>query len=108
MVTVSEETAVDYELTARIATEAFDLADIKFSPPRTKRALRARLRTRHHGAADVGENDVDDLVRAACMKVRKSARTGLSTCTKTLPRPLRLTLSGEREPSTSLRCWCWT
>jgi hypothetical protein len=34
MVTVSEETAVDYELTARIATEAFDLADVKFSPAR--------------------------------------------------------------------------
>jgi hypothetical protein len=34
MVTVSEETAVDYELTARIATEAFDLADVKFSPVR--------------------------------------------------------------------------
>jgi hypothetical protein len=36
MVTVSEETAVDYELTARIATEAFALADVHFSAERIK------------------------------------------------------------------------
>jgi hypothetical protein len=36
MVTVSEETAVDYELTARIATEAFALADVQFSAERIK------------------------------------------------------------------------
>ena len=36
MVTVSEETAVDYELTARIATEAFALGDVHFSPERIK------------------------------------------------------------------------
>src|ERR1700755_1053665 len=34
MVTVSEETAVDYDLTARIATEAFALGDVHFSPER--------------------------------------------------------------------------
>lgn len=34
MVTVSEEAAVDYELTARIATEAFDLGEVQFSPER--------------------------------------------------------------------------
>lgn len=36
MVTVSEETAVDYELTARIATEAFALGDVHFSAERLK------------------------------------------------------------------------
>jgi hypothetical protein len=36
MVTVSEEAAVDYELTARIATEAFGLGDVHFSAERTK------------------------------------------------------------------------
>jgi hypothetical protein len=36
MVTVSEETAVDYELTARLATEAFALADVQFSAERIK------------------------------------------------------------------------
>jgi hypothetical protein len=36
MVTVSEETAVDYELTAKIATEAFALGDVHFSPERIK------------------------------------------------------------------------
>jgi hypothetical protein len=36
MVTVSEETAVDYELTARIATEAFALPDVQFSAERIK------------------------------------------------------------------------
>jgi hypothetical protein len=36
MVTVSEETAVDYELTAKIATEAFALADVHFSAERIK------------------------------------------------------------------------
>jgi len=36
MVTVSEETAVDYELTAKIATEAFALADVQFSAERIK------------------------------------------------------------------------
>jgi hypothetical protein len=36
MVTVSEETAVDYELTARIATEAFALGDVHFSAERIK------------------------------------------------------------------------
>jgi hypothetical protein len=36
MVTVSEETAVDYELTAQIATEAFARADVQFSAERIK------------------------------------------------------------------------
>jgi len=36
MVTVSEETAVDYELTAKIATEAFALANVHFSAERIK------------------------------------------------------------------------
>jgi len=36
MVTVSEETAVDYELTAKIATEAFAFAEGHFSAERTK------------------------------------------------------------------------
>jgi hypothetical protein len=36
MVTVSEETAVDYELTAQIATDAFDTAHVHFSPDRIK------------------------------------------------------------------------
>ncbi len=36
MVTVSEETTVDYELTARIATEAFAQDRIQFSPERIK------------------------------------------------------------------------
>jgi hypothetical protein len=36
MVTVSEETAVDYELTAKIATEAFALSDVQFSAERIK------------------------------------------------------------------------
>lgn len=36
MVTVSEEKSVDYELTARIATEAFDTAGVHFSPDRIK------------------------------------------------------------------------
>lgn len=36
MVTVSEEKSVDYELTARIATEAFDADDVQFSPDRIK------------------------------------------------------------------------
>lgn len=36
MVTVSEETAVDYELTARIATEAFASADVQFAAERIK------------------------------------------------------------------------
>jgi hypothetical protein len=36
MVTVSEETAVDYDLTARIATEAFALGNVHFSPERIK------------------------------------------------------------------------
>lgn len=36
MVTVSEETSIDYELTAKIATEAFDLGDAAFSPQRIK------------------------------------------------------------------------
>ena len=36
MVTVSEETAVDYELTAKIATEAFALAEVQFSAERIK------------------------------------------------------------------------
>jgi hypothetical protein len=36
MVTVSEETAVDYELTAKIATDAFDATDVHFSPDRIK------------------------------------------------------------------------
>ena len=36
MVTVSEETAVDYELTARIATEAFALPSVQFSAERIK------------------------------------------------------------------------
>ncbi|MBV9457483.1 MAG: GNAT family N-acetyltransferase [Bradyrhizobium sp.] len=36
MLTVSEETAVDYELTAKIATEAFALADVQFSAERIK------------------------------------------------------------------------
>ena len=36
MVTVSEETAVDYELTARIATEAFASGDVHFSAERIK------------------------------------------------------------------------
>ena len=36
MVTVSEETAVDYELTAKIATEAFALGDVHFSAERIK------------------------------------------------------------------------
>jgi hypothetical protein len=36
MVTVSEEKSVDYELTAKIATEAFDQGDVHFSPDRIK------------------------------------------------------------------------
>lgn len=36
MVTVSVETAVDYELTAKIATEAFALADVHFSAERIR------------------------------------------------------------------------
>jgi len=36
MVTVSEETAVDYELTAKIATDAFDTTNVHFSPNRIK------------------------------------------------------------------------
>jgi len=36
MVTVSEEQAVDYELTARIATEAFAAESVQFSPDRIK------------------------------------------------------------------------
>jgi Acetyltransferase (GNAT) domain len=36
MVTVSEEKSVDYELTAKIATEAFDQAHVHFSPDRIK------------------------------------------------------------------------
>ena len=36
MVTVSEEKSVDYELTARIATEAFDADGLHFSPDRIK------------------------------------------------------------------------
>jgi hypothetical protein len=36
MVTVSEEKSVDYELTARIATEAFDADGVRFSPDRIK------------------------------------------------------------------------
>ena len=36
MVTVSEETAVDYELTAKIATDAFAAADVQFSADRIK------------------------------------------------------------------------
>lgn len=36
MVTVSEEKSVDYELTARIATEAFDTEGVHFSPDRIK------------------------------------------------------------------------
>jgi hypothetical protein len=36
MVTVSEETAVDYELTAKIAIEAFALGDVHFSAERIK------------------------------------------------------------------------
>jgi len=36
MVTVSEETTVDYELTARIATEAFAQSSVHFSPERIK------------------------------------------------------------------------
>jgi Acetyltransferase (GNAT) family len=36
MVTVSEETAVDYELTAKIATKAFALRDVQFSAERIK------------------------------------------------------------------------
>ena len=36
MVTVSEEKSVDYELTARIATEAFDADAVQFSPDRIK------------------------------------------------------------------------
>ena len=36
MVTVSEEKSVDYELTARIATEAFDADSVHFSPDRIK------------------------------------------------------------------------
>ena len=36
MVTVSEETTVDYELTARLATEAFAQDQIRFSPERIK------------------------------------------------------------------------
>ena len=36
MVTVSEETTVDYELTARIATEAFALGEVQFSAERIK------------------------------------------------------------------------
>jgi hypothetical protein len=36
MVTVSEETTVDYELTARLATEAFALDRVHFSPDRIK------------------------------------------------------------------------
>ena len=36
MVTVSEEKSVDYELTARIATEAFDAEGVHFSPDRIK------------------------------------------------------------------------
>jgi hypothetical protein len=34
MITVSEESAVDFESTARIATEAFGSKDVVFSPPR--------------------------------------------------------------------------
>jgi hypothetical protein len=36
MVTVSEEKSIDYELTARIATEAFDTKGVHFSPDRIK------------------------------------------------------------------------
>jgi hypothetical protein len=36
MITVSEESAVDFESTARIATEAFGSKDVVFSPPRMK------------------------------------------------------------------------
>ena len=36
MVTVLEEQTVDYELTARIATEAFAAADVHFAPDRIK------------------------------------------------------------------------
>ncbi len=36
MITVSEETAVDYDLTARIATEAFASTDVSFSADRIK------------------------------------------------------------------------
>jgi hypothetical protein len=36
MVTVSEETAVDYELTAKIATDAFAAAHVQFSADRIK------------------------------------------------------------------------
>ena len=36
MITVSEERAVDFETTARIATEAFGLKDVSFSAPRMK------------------------------------------------------------------------
>ena len=36
MITVSEESAVDFESTARIATEAFGSKEVVFSPPRMK------------------------------------------------------------------------
>jgi hypothetical protein len=36
MITVSEESAIDFESTARIATEAFGSKDVVFSPPRMK------------------------------------------------------------------------
>jgi hypothetical protein len=36
MITVSEDSAIDFESTARIATEAFGSKDIVFSPPRMK------------------------------------------------------------------------
>jgi len=36
MITVSEESAVDFESTARIATEAFGSRDVVFSPPRVQ------------------------------------------------------------------------
>jgi hypothetical protein len=47
MVTVSEETAVDYELTAKIATEAFALAEVHFSAERIKWLYERGLRPRH-------------------------------------------------------------
>ena len=36
MITVSEESAVDFDSTARIATEAFGSKHVKFSPQRMK------------------------------------------------------------------------
>ena len=36
MITVSEDSAVDFEITARVATEAFGSKDVIFSPPRMK------------------------------------------------------------------------